>query len=70
MAVQREQVRSGSQQGTSFLKYCCPECAAPMVEVDRFSEYSGVYIWHRCSRVGCQGSWLQKIEKQRKRRQD
>lgn len=44
----------------SISRQFCPECGAPMKEANRLSEDKVVYIWYRCSRGCCEGSWLQK----------
>ncbi len=38
----------------------CPECGASMVEFDRLTEDSAVFIWYACTRENCTGQWLTK----------
>jgi predicted RNA-binding Zn-ribbon protein involved in translation (DUF1610 family) len=38
----------------------CPECGAPMTEVDRCRENGALFVWYDCSRQDCNGQWLQK----------
>ena len=39
----------------------CPECNAVMVAVERCVENSILFVWYECSRISCDGQWLQKI---------
>jgi hypothetical protein len=41
-------------------KGLCPECGAPMNETDRLNENGSIFVWLRCDRDGCDGSWLGK----------
>jgi hypothetical protein len=41
----------------------CPECGAIMMEADRLIEGRALFVWHTCSRVGCDGQWLRKFVK-------
>jgi len=38
----------------------CPECGASMIEFDRLTEDSAVFIWYACTRETCTGQWLTK----------
>jgi hypothetical protein len=38
----------------------CPECGAAMKEADRLMQDGFLYIWYRCSRSYCSGSWLER----------
>ena len=40
----------------------CPECGSDMNECDRVNENGSIYIWYECSKNGCNGSWLEKIQ--------
>jgi hypothetical protein len=42
------------------VEHLCPECGAPMVEVDRLEEDGAVFIWYSCTRECCTGQWLAK----------
>jgi predicted RNA-binding Zn-ribbon protein involved in translation (DUF1610 family) len=41
----------------------CPECGAAMIEADSIYENGAIYIWYKCSKNDCNGSWLQKFKK-------
>lgn len=64
MELTKEQlaIESINTLGTLSQQFC-PECGAPMSEVDRVNEKGGIYIWYECSKSNCNGSWLEKIEK-------
>lgn len=47
----------GLMEGTERI---CPECGASMVEFDRLTEDSAVFIWYACTRENCTGQWLTK----------
>lgn len=38
----------------------CPECGAPMVELDRRMEDGAMFIWYACAREECTGQYLAK----------
>ena len=38
----------------------CPECGAAMEEKDRLREGPFTYIWLACSKIDCDGQWIQK----------
>ena len=42
------------------LEQLCPECGAPMVELERRMEDGAVFIWYACTREECTGQWLEK----------
>lgn len=39
----------------------CPDCRSIMSEVDRITENGTTFVWYECTRPGCDGQWLQKI---------
>ncbi len=45
---------------TTDFEQFCPECGAPMVELDRRMEDGAVFIWYTCTREECTGQWLAK----------
>jgi ribosomal protein S27AE len=57
--VEGEVLRSDSKQ-------LCPECGAIMAEADRLAEGRDLFVWYTCSKVNCDGQWLQKFSKDTK----
>jgi hypothetical protein len=39
----------------------CPECNAPMVEIDRWNKNGSFFGWYECSRNNCDVQWLRTI---------
>jgi hypothetical protein len=44
----------------------CPQCSSAMKEMDQLNENGAVYIWYKCGKSNCNGSWLKKLRKMNK----
>ena len=40
----------------------CPECGSLMTLVDQRNEGGTLFVWYGCSRDGCDGQWLKRID--------
>jgi len=38
----------------------CPQCNADMIVAEQCRENGFLFIWHECTRDGCDGQWLEK----------
>jgi hypothetical protein len=54
------QNRTEMKPTETIQKITCPECGAPMTEVERVRENGFFFIWYECSRQNCNGQWLER----------
>lgn len=56
------------ERGTSDIQtqlWHCPECGVIMKEALRSREAKGHYVWYECTRPGCDGAYLLRLNPER-----